>query len=232
MDTWPVHSLELCSQAQRIGTDTAQGHPDMLECSAGYPTFPLSKAWTDINYDPSIFSSKYFPGKYMLYYSLWFISCPLPSLICSKNHILLQKENQVQHFFFPHYKSPLHYSPCFSARKILDPCQDQHERGVSHPQRCKGETSSLLERRTLSFCPPVPGTHDIASFFTFLLVGERVDRQLPKAPIHVQLCMERKRVGAKVMAWSSYFLFLLSPNHLSTTKEWTFLLWRIGVWGL
>lgn len=65
----------------------------MLKCSARYPTFPLSEARIDTNYDPSIFSSKSLPGKHMLYYPLWFISCPLPSsLTCSKNHILLGKK--------------------------------------------------------------------------------------------------------------------------------------------
>lgn len=203
----------------------------MLKCSARYPTFPLSEARIDTNYDPSIFSSKSLPGKHMLYYPLWFISCPLPSsLTCSKNHILLGKKKiQVQHVFF-HYKSPLNYFPCFSTKKILDPCQDQRERGVGCSQIWKREMHSLLERRALHPCPHVPGAQGTACFRTFLLVGERVGRQLPKAPIHVQLCKERKGDGAKVMAWSSYFLFLLSPNHSSNAKEETFLLWRIGVW--
>lgn len=145
----------------------------------------------------------------ILFLVIYFLSSPLFLDMLKKSYTFGEKKKFKYNIFF-HYKSPLHSFPCFSTRKILDPCQDQHERGVGYSQRWKGETYNLLERRALPSCPHVPGAQGTACFRTFLLAGERVGRQLTKAPTHIQLCKERKRDGAR--SWpglpASYFFYL------------------------
>ena len=189
----------------------------------------------DTSYDPNTSSSKCFSGKHTVYCAMSLISCPLPSpLIWSKKHILLEKK--IKYNMFYHYKFPLNYFPCFSTAKapswkILYPCQDQHKRDMGHFLRWKGKIYNLTERAPSPLVPMLLALMVDFVFFTSLLVGERVGKQLPKALIHFQLCKERKGVGAMAMAWSFYSCFLISPNHSSATKEQTCLHRTIRGWG-
>lgn len=155
---------------------------------------------------------------------IYFLSSPLFFDMLKKSYTFREKKSSVT-FFSPTINLLCIILPVLVQERYLILVRTNTREAWAIPRDARGKRPTCWRGE--------PSSSALTScFFTFLLVGERVGRQLPKAPIHVQLCKERKRIGVKVMAWSSYFLFLLSPNHSSTTKEWMSLLWRIGVWGL
>ena len=130
-----------------------------------------------------------------------------------------KKKIQVQHVF-SHYKPPLHYFPCFSTRKILDPCQDQRERGVGCSQIWKGETHSLLERRALPSCPQRPW-RSRHCLFPHLPLGGREGRKL-----RFTSNFARREKGMGPRSWpglpTSYFFYLRTTHQILRRRHFFF----------
>lgn len=144
MDCLTSSQPELCSKPEKLVLiqHRTSRHAQVINW---YPTFPLSKSLNGQQARSSIFSSKYFPGRYM-----YTIPCDLfpvlsPLWYVQKSYTFRKKRSSATFFFPPINLLCITISPCFSA-KIAILIRTNTREAWAIPRDAR-KASSLLERK-------------------------------------------------------------------------------------